>query len=726
MIKKSLLVVLLFHLLLYIVVILNIPVIRQIVVFIYLSFIPGFALIKLLKLTEIMFVEKILFIVGLSLAFLMFAGILINELFFALGISTPLLSTPLLISLSFLTLILSFVAHRQNLPVNIKLNEDTFNLKNAGLKCFVVLPLILGVVGSLYANVYILSLMIISIVTIYLLSIFSSKFDSIRSLNVIIFLISFTLIIQVLLTSKYVQAWDTNIEFYVFKLTANSGHWTLISTIANSLSVGNYNSMSSITILPTIYYSLMNASGEVIFKSLYPFVFSLVPVTLFTIYSKQLGKTRSVLSTLFFISGSMVFYGFGPLSANRQIVGTLFLALSTLIILNKRLPVGTRRFLLVIFGGALIVSHYSLALIYLFLMFSLFMISQVKGYSNNILNYKLIAFLFAMSFVWYGFTGTILTSAYQNLRSIFYTFFSDFGSLTSRIGLLSGSHPAYGSNINFAGDINWSSLVLANLFVAIGLTILLVKSKKWPIEPQYRLMCILSGVILLLCFTVPNLSNTLQIPRFYSIAILFLAPCFVLGGELVVDVARDLLKKITGRRLLLNIKKFTTILLVTLLILYFFSQSGFVNIVARAVPLSYSLDYTRGSTSSDKNIQIGFSQTYISEQDVFSASWLLNHKVETAEVLADFTSRTHVLVSYGLIPNQLLIPLTNTTIPPKGSYIYLGTLNVVNGLITTSITEGFVTNTGSFNTSEISTLLDQYNIVYSNGNSQLGYFAPVH
>ena len=717
MLKKSLLVVLLFHLLLYVVVIFNIFVIRQIVVFIYLSFIPGFVLLKLLKLTETMIVEKILLIVGLSLAFLMFTGLLINELFFALGISMPLLSTPLLISLSFLTLVLSFIAYRQDLTANLKLIENSFNLKDLVPKSIIVLPLILGVVGSLYANVYILSLMIISIVILYVLSVFSNRFASIKSLSVILFIVSLTLIIQVLLTSRYIIGWDANTEFYVFKLTANSGHWTLISTVTNTIGAVNYSAMLSITILPTIYYSLMNTSGEVVFKSLYPFVFSLVPVALFTIYSKQLGKTASVLSALFFVSGSLVFYGAEPLSLNKQIVGTLFLALSILIILDKRLPVGKRRFLLIVFGGALIVSHYSLTLIYLFLVFSLYIISKVKEYQDNILDFKMVSLLFIMAFSWYSYTGSILISISQALNNIFSRFFSDFGSITSRAGWLSGSHPAYGSNINFAGDINWTFLILANLLLAVGVVGLLVKSKKWSIDPKYQIMCILSGVILLLCLIVPNFAPTLNFTRFYAITLLFLSPCFVMGGELVVDIAGALWKRVTNRRFLVNIKKVTKILLCIVLIGYFLSQLGFVNIVTGAVPLSYSLDYTRASTSPDQSTQIAFSTTYISEQDVFSASWLLNHKVETAEVFGDYAS-SHVLVSYGLIPNKLLIPITNTTIPPQGSFVYLGSLNIVNGVITT--------NTGSFNTSEISSLLDQNNLVYSNGNSEIWYVAPAH
>jgi uncharacterized membrane protein len=154
------------------------------------------------------------------------------------------------------------------------------------------------------------------------------------------------------------------------------------------------------------------------------------------------------------------------------------------------------------------------------------------------------------------------------------------------------------------------------------------------------------------------------------------------------------------------------------LIGYFLSQSGFVNIVTGAVPLSYSLDYTRASTSLDTSIQIGFFRVYIPEQDVFSASWLSNHKIETAEVFGDYQSDGHVLVSYGLIPSNLLLLITNTTIPPQGSFIYLNSLNIVNGVTTTTA--------GSFNTSEISFLLDQNNLLYSNGNSEIWYVTPAH
>ncbi len=715
---KPFLVVLLFHILLYIVIILDIPIIRQIVAFLYLSFVPGFVLIKLLKLTGIILVEKLLLIVGLSLAFLMFAGLLINELFFALSISMPLSSTPLLISLSFLMLFLSIAAYRRDISSNIGQSNIFPNLKSLALKSVLIIPLGLGIVGSLYANVYVLSAMIISIVILFGLSIFSNRFSSIMSFPLVLFLLSLALTIQVLLTSRYIMGFDANAEYYVFKLTANSGHWALLSTANNLIPTVNLSSMLSVTILPTIYFSLMNCSGELVFKSLYPFVFSLVPVALFAIFYRQFGKTASVLASIFFVSGSLVFYGVEPLSLDRQIIGTLFLALSILVCFNKSFSVNKRRFLLVVFGGALIVSHYSLWLIYLFLMFCLYIILKVKRHQDNIFDSKVLLLLSIISFSWYAFANTILASITNSISHIFSSLFTDFVVASSRG--LSGAHPA-GSNINFAGDIYWVFYISANLILAIGVFGILIgllrKTKKWFIDPKFQIMFIVSAFILLLCIVIPNLAPSLNFSRFYAITLLILSPCYVIGGELVVNIAGALWKKITKKRFLGNIKKGTKILLFIVIVGYFLSQSGFINIVVGAAPLSFSLDYSRASTSPDPIIQNNFNSMYISEHAVFSASWLLSHKVDSVEVFPDDVSGVHALVSYGLIPDNLIFTITNSTITPQSNYIYLGSLNTTNGVITSSI---------SSNTSQISSLLNQNNLIYANGNSEIFYVNPSH
>ena len=706
---------LLFHVLLYIVVILDIPVVRQIVAFSYLSFVPGFVILKLLKPTGITAVKKFLLIVGLSLAFLMFVGLLVNQNFL-LGISMPLSSIPLLISLSFLTLFLSFAAFRKDLKMSLRLSDNFLNLKKLAPKSFLIIPFVLGVVGSLYSNVYILSLMIISILVLFGLSIFSNKFSSVMSFPLILFIVSISLTIQVLLTSRYIMGFDAYAEYHVFKLTANSGHWVLLSTANNLLSTVNLSSMLSVTILPTIYYSLMNCSGEAVFKSLYPFVFSLIPVTLFTVYSKQFDKTVSVLASIFFVSGSIVFYGIEPLSLDRQIIGTLFLALSILIIIDKSLSVGKRRFLLLFFGGALIVSHYSLMFIYLFLVISLYIVLKIKKYKDCILDFKSLLFLSIVSFSWYTYSNSILVSIKDSLSYIFSSFFTDFDVTGSRG--LTGSHPA-GSNINFAGDIYWAFYILANLFLAIGvigfLAGLIGKTKKWSIDPKFQIICIVSSLVLLLCLVIPNLAPSLNFSRFYAITLLFLSPCFVFGGEVVIDIAGALWKRTMKKWFVSNIKKATKIFLFIVIAGYFLSQSGFANIVLGAAPLSFSLDYSRANISSDPVIEKNFNSIYVSEQEVFSASWLLNHNVKSADVFPSDVSGVHALVSYGLMPDNLIFYLNNSAIIPHSNYIYLGSLKLIDEVATTSI---------SVNSSQIFSLPNQNDLIYANGVSEVLYVTP--
>ena len=46
-----------------------------------------------------------------------------------------------------------------------------------------------------------------------------------------------------------------------------------------------------------------------------------------------------------------------------------------------------------------------------------------------------------------------------------------------------------------------------------------------------------------------------------------------------------------------------------------------------------------------------------------------------------------ILFSYGSMPDKLIIFLTNTTILKPESLVYLGTLNVIDGMITTKYRE---------------------------------------
>jgi len=704
-------------------ILLGVPILREIVVFIFLSFIPGFAILRLFKLKEISFLDTFLFSVGLSIAFVMFMGLLVNELYLFLGFSQSLSTVPLTVAISAFSLTVFFVEYRRDLSETLKLKTSfEGELKNVfPLSIILFLLPLLSILGVLYLNVSVILLSEAIIATLCVISVISRRLVPENLFPFMIFSISIALLCQILLTSKYIMGVDANLEYYVFRLTQINGHWGFLNANANSALTLTYNSMLSITLLPAVYSALMNAQGEIVFKILYPFIFCLVPLTLYRICEKQFGKLIGLLSALFFVFTSTAFYG-EPIGLNRQIVGELFFILSVFLLISKTIPVTKRRWLLIIFGAALVVSHYSLAYIYLGIVAVVFIITRVKPRFDDTLNTVTVLFLFVITFSWYALGPN------SPLISLINTTKVTFVELTTGVvSHQSGTASSMFGTPQVFTAASWINLLvsgIANLFLIIGVLAILLRPKGTGISARYSLMTIIAGIILAVSLIAPSIASTLNFTRFYGITLLFLAPCFVLGGQtllLTIGKAWTKIKRPLKRQSASKSKNIDIVLLLIAILLsaYFLSQVGFVNRVTNGAIHSYNVDFYRMITSNESQVKISLYDTYIPEQDVFSATWLSNHKVETAEVFADEKSGSHVLLSYGLIPNKLLIPITNTTIPLHGSFIYLGSLNIVNGVITAY-------PTGSFNTSEISFILDQNNLVYSNGNSEIWSVAPVH
>jgi uncharacterized membrane protein len=377
------------------------------------------------------------------------------------------------------------------------------------------------------------------------------------------------------------------------------------------------------------------------------------------------------------------------------------------------------RLLLIIFGAALVVSHYSLAFIYLGIVAVVFIISRVKPKIDDTLNTTTVLLLFVMTFSWYAlWANSPLTSLIENIKGAFGELITN--QLSTNAQVASSMYPVP----PFFTVTTWINLLLVaipNLFLIIGVLAIILRSKGKGISAQFKLMLTMAAVILTVALIVPSIASTLNFTRFYGITLLFVSPCFVLGGQTLLAIIGKAWTKITRplkRQIASKSKNIDRVLLLIAIILgaYFLSQVGFINRVTGGSIYYYNTNFDRMITSNESQAKLALYVTYTPAQDVFSASWLSDHKADTAEVFCDSLSGSHVLLSYGLIPNELLLPITNTTIPPQGSFVYLGSLNIVNGVITSS--------TGSFNTSEISFVLGQNNLIYSNDNSEIWSVAP--
>ena len=171
---------------------------------------------------------------------------------------------------------------------------------------------------------------------------------------------------------------------------------------------GNVNAMLSVVMIAPLYSVLLNMDLTSVFKVVYPFIFSLLPLVLFLIYRKQTNMKIAFLSCFFFVSYEF-FYVNAP-TGGRQEIAELFLALVLFLLLDNSLHRSTRSFLLVTFMCSLIVSHYGTSYLFILILLGVWfftnLIKQVDpskiSYSNQIPTiFALLTVCFTVA--WYGF-----------------------------------------------------------------------------------------------------------------------------------------------------------------------------------------------------------------------------------------------------------------------------------------------------------------------------------
>jgi uncharacterized membrane protein len=386
-------------------VLLDIPIARQVIGFLYLSFIPGFLILRILRLDLKSKVDTVIFSVSLSIAFVMFIGFIVNELYPLIGFSRPLSFLSLLVTIGTVLLLMSLISYKRNAFV------QSFSLVSTKqvLTSILFLPLpFLAIYGALLTNNLILNLIVIVIVALVVVTVFQKKLIPKETYPLILLAIALALIFQNEFLSKNLYGWDVFGEFHVFKLTQTNSLWNPVALIPSS-ELRDYNAMLSVTVLPTIYSNILNIQGEFIFKVVYYLFYALVPLALYQMYKKKFGKTTAFLSAFYFVLFPR-FYG----EEKRQIVGELFLVLLVSLILNSDIPRRKRQILLCVFGGALVVSHYSLSYIFLFfILFTWGIMAVTKKLSlgglnlrrEKVIDCRFVLLILILNIAWYGFVS---------------------------------------------------------------------------------------------------------------------------------------------------------------------------------------------------------------------------------------------------------------------------------------------------------------------------------
>lgn len=705
--------------------ILGIPFAQQISNFFFLSFIPGLVLIRLLRINIDEITESVLAAVGLSLAFLMLVGFIVNTLGTVGVLSEPLSTGSLTIILNLVVSAMAVASYFTNRSeFNILSSLSPRRISQSML--FLALPLlsIIGVLFVVYHNSNLLLICtMITIMVLFLVGCFSRKISPYYS--IMIFSMALALLLGTTLVSKYMYGSDITLEYNVFKETQalSSLDWSPVF-----LEQASYKSMLSITLLPTIFSNLMNIDGGWVFKIIFVIFFSLVPVGLYKLFQDYWGKRVAFISTFFFIS-NFFFYG-SLISVTRQMIAELFFVLAFLFIFRDRLRRENERgnFILVgflVFG--LVVSHYATCYIFILLTVGALLFGKLFFRIKTVkIKSTLVALSFCLAFFWYvyfalgpfeKFVGTIRSVFIGLLNEFFYT--SARGQeVQTALGLVNSS--------TFLHDIGTIIYNITSVLLLIGAIALLFKWKKDRRDSEFVLITILSMGLLVSAVVVPRFASFLEVGRLYHIALFFASPLLVLGAKTLFMIVPKLKKQ----RIMSDKTEFLCFGMISIVLIAFFAfQTGLVYEIADdPYPSSISLSYNKLQNSTN----------LIFEPDVYSAGWLSNYgATEKIMIFADTLSILRVLTSYSNIERSMLRVLSNSTTislypghyfyvrqieNPDISYVYLRETNVKERYIRYD-----TKNDINFNLDEVPILNDTevfLNKIYSNSGSEIYYRIP--
>ncbi len=731
---------------------LHIPIIRPLISFIYLTFTPGIIILRILKLHKLGSIETLLYAAGLSIATLMFTGLFMNIAYPFFGISRPLSTVPLTITISVVLLILCILSYMRDKDF---CGPNLIDIKNVLSPPALFLSLIpfLAIFGTYLVNFYnintLLIFMIVVIVSIVLLigfdKLISSKFYPLA-----VFVISLSLLLHNSLISMYIWGADIHYEYYFSNLVMTNAFWDSTIPVAT-------NAMLSIVMLAPILSNISGISLTWVFKIIYPAIFSLMPLGLYQLFQKKTDDKIAFLSVFFFMS-LFTFYN-EMLALARQQIAELFLVLLILLVFNKDIYKVGKNGLIIVFSSSLAVSHYGLSYIYKIIFIAVWFIlilsenskiqklmhdfySKFSRYKGKVLIDNLtlskikdraITSTFALQFVvfaltWYMYisSSSAFVSIVQIGDHIVNSFFTDFLNRQTTEGLDFMMMEA-GSPLH---HVTKYLHLITQSFIAVGIVALLLKSNKKEFEREYSVFAGANCMILFASIAVPFFAISLNTTRLYQITLIFLAPFFVTGGVIVFRILSSIFRESWTNQ---HIKSSLKVLSVFLIIFFLFNN-GFVYEVARDNPTSISISQksikTDGSAK-DKSRFYSVLNTF--EQDFFSARWFdnnVNQEADYTKVYTDYIS-SYPLISYGMVvtDHQRILSDTITSIEPD-AFVFLGHSNVVEKVIKVR-PEGLTTFNATelspiFNINELSPFLRSINKIYANGGSEIYVGGSAH
>jgi uncharacterized membrane protein len=339
-----------------------------------------------------------LFSIGLSIVFDLLFGLIINTLLPLLGINNPLSSYNLQIGFSIIIIVLtSLIVYTHRAPKISLILPKIFKIEKIFL-IFVFEILVCFLTGIYLVNNNISNLFLIfSIILIPILLILLILYndDSIKRIYpVIIYLISSSLLMLLALRSNYILGFDSHEEYFLFYTTLIQSVWIPDSNLLLSAAL-------SISIFPTIFEKFFNIDPQILFKVLFPLIFSVTPLIIYAIAKKYVNELLALFASCYFMFQNW----FTLTSANsRTSLAIFFFAFLVLTLCDKELSKTKKYALILLFIPGIILSHYTSALIFLLIILSTYILEMMADRyenrsENRFINFPIIIYSMSLIFL---------------------------------------------------------------------------------------------------------------------------------------------------------------------------------------------------------------------------------------------------------------------------------------------------------------------------------------
>jgi uncharacterized membrane protein len=479
--------------------------------------------------------------------------------------------------------------------------------------------------------------------------------------------ISLTLLLSSSVSSPNLWGYDVNQEFHVFSQVLQTGFWN--TGVVDRLS--NYNTLLSVTILPTIISLVTEIPGIPIFKYVFPTIFAVTPVILYKIYRKILNPDLAFISVLFWMMYP-AFYETMIQLARQEIAELLLVLLMYLFLSYSGSPRRSDAILVSLLTLGLITSHYTLAFIYMLVITGSLAISRFSH--SRLASDRMVMLSAIITIAWYLLVGggVLLTSVTGLMSFTASTIAGDFFAPGSRPVVVLQAFGAAPITPGFWHQMNRLIQLTAEACIGVGFFAFLCR-RHWTLSEKKMLPFMIAGMAILnAAIVAPYFAGVFTLIRFYHVALLFICPCIIYGVNNVASVLHRFISAFKPIRTQLRV---TRLLLATLVILYFLFTSGWVWPVLHDTPTDLVLDKERIMNSTNPTIVGMYYRVYPAPQEIEAASWLSSHMGEQT-VCADHVSTFHVLNSYANLPRT--DPILPSECPLNNQINQIIYLNIMN------------------------------------------------